>query len=271
MAMKEIAEEVVMIDIVENMPQGKALDMMQAGPVLGYDTKVIGSNDFADLKDSDIVIMTAGFPRKPGMSRDDLLGINIKVMQQVGEGLRRYAPNAFVICITNPLDAMVWALRKFSGLQPNKVVGMAGVTLEPVPGNVVRFSCLVEHAPQVLVFDRLLGLGLPAVGNPARDPLADPPLEIGRIGVQAHLGRPLERVQRADRSAHCVRDRHLLAGLVDHEHQHRLAGAGTAVSPDAQLFPENLGINIPRARRSVSASGNLMSMRMMYVKLNGPY
>src|ERR671920_2348535 len=124
--LKELGD-VVMFDIAEGIPQGKGLDMAEAGPVEGYDAKYAGTQDYAAIKGADVVIVTAGVPRKPGMSRDDLLGINLKVMEAVGNGIKRYAPDAFVICITNPLDAMVWALQKFSGLQPNKIVGMAGV------------------------------------------------------------------------------------------------------------------------------------------------
>jgi malate dehydrogenase len=125
-ALKELGD-VVLFDIVEGLPQGKTLDLAQAGPIEGYDAKLRGTNSYADIAGSDVVIVTAGVPRKPGMSRDDLLGINLKVMAAVGDGIRQHAPNAFVICITNPLDAMVWALRQFSGLPHEKVVGMAGV------------------------------------------------------------------------------------------------------------------------------------------------
>jgi malate dehydrogenase len=118
---------VVLFDIVEGLPQGKTLDIAQAGPVEGFDATLKGTNSYADIAGSDVVIVTAGVPRKPGMSRDDLLGINLKVMSAVGDGIRQHAPNAFVVCITNPLDAMVWALRQFSGLPHNKVIGMAGV------------------------------------------------------------------------------------------------------------------------------------------------
>ena len=124
--LKEIGD-VVLFDIAEGMPQGKALDIAQSGPVEGFDAAFAGTNDYAALEGADVCIVTAGVPRKPGMSRDDLLGINLKVMEQVGAGIRKYAPEAFVICITNPLDAMVWALQKFSGLPKNMVVGMAGV------------------------------------------------------------------------------------------------------------------------------------------------
>ena len=125
-ALKELGD-VVMFDIAEGLPQGKSLDLSQAGPIDGFNAKLKGTNDYADIKGADVVIVTAGVPRKPGMSRDDLIGINLKVMASVGEGIKANAPNAFVICITNPLDAMVWALRQFSGLPHNKVVGMAGV------------------------------------------------------------------------------------------------------------------------------------------------
>ena len=125
-AQKELGD-IVLFDIMEGVPQGKALDLSQCGPVEGFDAKITGSNDYADIAGADVVIVTAGVARKPGMSRDDLLGINLKVMKAVGEGIKNHAPNAFVICITNPLDAMVWALREFSGLPHNMVVGMAGV------------------------------------------------------------------------------------------------------------------------------------------------
>ncbi len=127
LAAKAELGDIVLFDIAEGMPQGKALDLAQCGPVEGFDANIKGTNDYADIADADVVIVTAGVPRKPGMSRDDLLGINLSVMKSVGEGIKTYAPNAFVICITNPLDAMVWALREFSGLPANKVVGMAGV------------------------------------------------------------------------------------------------------------------------------------------------
>jgi malate dehydrogenase len=123
---KELAD-VVLVDVVEGVPQGKGLDILESGPVQGYDVSVTGANDYAPTTDSDIAIITAGLARKPGMSRDDLLGINLKVMEQVGSGIKKYAPNAFIICITNPLDAMVWALQKCCGLPKNMVVGMAGV------------------------------------------------------------------------------------------------------------------------------------------------
>ncbi|WP_114520248.1 malate dehydrogenase [Altererythrobacter sp. ZODW24] len=119
--------DVVLFDIAEGMPAGKALDLSQAAPVDGFDAKLKGTNDYADIAGSDVIIVTAGVPRKPGMSRDDLLGINLKVMGAVGAGIKEHAPDAFVICITNPLDAMVWALREYSGLPHNMVVGMAGV------------------------------------------------------------------------------------------------------------------------------------------------
>jgi malate dehydrogenase len=119
--------DVVLFDVVEGVPQGKALDLSQCGPVEGFDAQITGSNDYADIAGADVVIVTAGVARKPGMSRDDLLGINLKVMKAVGEGIKANCPDAFVICITNPLDAMVWALREFSGLPHNRVVGMAGV------------------------------------------------------------------------------------------------------------------------------------------------
>ncbi|MET1754928.1 malate dehydrogenase [Novosphingobium sp. RD2P27] len=125
-AQKELGD-IVLFDIADGVPQGKALDLAQCGPVEGFDAQITGTSDYKDLAGADVVIVTAGVPRKPGMSRDDLLGINLKVMKAVGEGIKNNCPDAFVICITNPLDAMVWALREFSGLPHSKVVGMAGV------------------------------------------------------------------------------------------------------------------------------------------------
>jgi malate dehydrogenase len=125
-ALKELGD-VVIFDIAEGLPQGKALDLAQSAPVDSFNAKLSGTNSYADIAGADVVIVTAGVPRKPGMSRDDLIGINLKVMASVGAGIKANAPNAFVICITNPLDAMVWALQKFSGIPHNKIVGMAGV------------------------------------------------------------------------------------------------------------------------------------------------
>ena len=124
--LKELGD-VVLFDIAEGTPQGKSLDIMQSSPVDGFDSAMSGTQSYADIAGADVVIVTAGVPRKPGMSRDDLIGTNLKVMKSVGEGIKAHAPDAFVICITNPLDAMVWALQKFSGLPQNMVVGMAGV------------------------------------------------------------------------------------------------------------------------------------------------
>src|SRR3954467_277631 len=124
--LKELGD-VILFDIAEGIPQGKGLDIAESSPVDGFDAQYRGTQDYADIQGADVVIVTAGVPRKPGMSRDDLLGINLKVMAAVGDGIKQFAPDAFVICITNPLDAMVWALQTFSGLQPNKIVGMAGV------------------------------------------------------------------------------------------------------------------------------------------------
>jgi malate dehydrogenase len=125
-AIKELGD-VVLFDIADGVPQGKALDIAESGPIEGFDAALSGTTDYADIAGADVCIVTAGVPRKPGMSRDDLLGINLKVMKSVGEGIKAHAPDAFVICITNPLDAMVWALREYSGLPHEKVVGMAGV------------------------------------------------------------------------------------------------------------------------------------------------
>ena len=126
-AAREELGDIILFDIAEGTPQGKALDIAEATPVFGRDSRLKGANDYADIAGADVCIVTAGVPRKPGMSRDDLLGINLKVMKAVGEGIKAHAPDSFVICITNPLDAMVWALREFSGLPHQRVVGMAGV------------------------------------------------------------------------------------------------------------------------------------------------
>ncbi|MFC4350209.1 malate dehydrogenase [Fodinicurvata halophila] len=143
---KELGD-VVLFDIAEGLPQGKALDIAQSAPIEGFDAKLKGANDYADIADADVVIVTAGVPRKPGMSRDDLVETNMKVMNSVGEGIKTYAPNAFVICITNPLDAMVWVLREASGLPHNKVVGMAGVL------DSARFRHFIAEEVKVSVED----------------------------------------------------------------------------------------------------------------------
>ena len=124
---KELVDEVVLFDVASGIAKGKALDIAQSSSVDGFNVKLSGTDDYKDIKDSDVIIITAGIPRKPGMSRDDLLGINLKIIKQVAQGVKENAPNAFVICITNPLDVMVMAFQKFSGLPANKVVGMAGI------------------------------------------------------------------------------------------------------------------------------------------------
>jgi len=125
--LKELVDEVILFDVASGIAKGKALDIAQSSSVDGFNVKLSGTDNYEDIKDSDVIIITAGVPRKPGMSRDDLLGINLKIIKQVAEGIKTHAPNAFVICITNPLDVMVMAFQKFSGLSPNKVVGMAGI------------------------------------------------------------------------------------------------------------------------------------------------
>jgi malate dehydrogenase len=144
--LKELGD-VVLFDIVEGVPHGKALDLAHSGPVAGFDADIKGANTYAEIEGADVVIVTAGVPRKPGMGRDDLLSTNLKVMEQVGAGIRKYAPNAFVICITNPLDAMVWALQKTSGLPHRKVVGMAGVL------DSARFRTFIARELNVSVED----------------------------------------------------------------------------------------------------------------------
>jgi len=125
--LKELVDEVVVFDIVSGIAKGKALDIAQSSSVDGFNVNFIGTDSYEDIKNSDVIIITAGVPRKPGMSRDDLLGINLKIIKQVAEGIKKHSPNAFVICITNPLDVMVMAFQKYSGLPTNKVVGMAGI------------------------------------------------------------------------------------------------------------------------------------------------
>ena len=147
LAAKKEMGDIILFDIAEGIPQGKALDISQCGPVEGFDARLTGTNDYADIAGADVVIVTAGVPRKPGMSRDDLLGINLGVMKQVGAGIKEHCPHAFVICITNPLDAMVWALREFSGLPHNKVVGMAGVL------DSARFATFLAQEFKVSVRD----------------------------------------------------------------------------------------------------------------------
>ena len=144
--LKELGD-IVLFDIAEGVPQGKALDLAESAPVEGFNANVSGANEYKDIAGADVIIVTAGVPRKPGMSRDDLLGINLKVMTSVGAGIKQFAPNAFVICITNPLDAMVWALQKASGLPKNKVVGMAGVL------DSARFRYFLSEATGVSVQD----------------------------------------------------------------------------------------------------------------------
>ena len=146
-AAREELGDVILFDIAEGTPQGKALDIAEASAVFGKDSALKGANDYADIAGADVCIVTAGVPRKPGMSRDDLLGINLKVMKSVGEGIKAHAPNAFVICITNPLDAMVWALQQFSGLPKTKVIGMAGVL------DSARFAYFLSEKTGVSVED----------------------------------------------------------------------------------------------------------------------
>ena len=125
--LKELVNEVVLFDVASGVAKGKALDIAQSSSVDGFNVRFSGTDNYEDIKDSDVIIITAGVPRKPGMSRDDLLGINLKIIKQVAEGIKKYAPNAFVICITNPLDVIVMAFQKYSNLPTNKVVGMAGI------------------------------------------------------------------------------------------------------------------------------------------------
>lgn len=139
--------DVILFDIAEGIPQGKALDILQSNAIEGSNAHISGSNDYSNLKDSDVIIVTAGIPRKPGMSRDDLISVNTEVMKSVGKEIKAYAPHAFVIVITNPLDAMVWVMQQVTGFSPNKVVGMAGVL------DSARFSCFLAEEFKVSVKD----------------------------------------------------------------------------------------------------------------------
>ncbi len=153
--LKELGD-IVLTDMMEGVARGKALDLAQTAAIEGFNAKLAGSgvDPYVAIEGAAVCIVTAGVPRKPGMSRDDLLGINLKVMEQVGAGIKKYAPNAFVICITNPLDAMVWALQKFSGLPTSKVIGMAGVL------DSSRFACFLAEAANVSIEDvRAMTLG----------------------------------------------------------------------------------------------------------------
>jgi len=194
-AIKDLGD-VVLFDVVEGLPQGKSLDIAQAGPIEGHDAHLKGTNSYADIAGADVVIVTAGVPRKPGMSRDDLLGINLKVMAAVGEGIKTHAPNAFVICITNPLDAMVWALRQLSGLPHHMVIGMAGVL------DSARFRHFIADELKVSVADVsafvLGGHGDTMVPMPRFSTVAGIPLpEIVKMGwlSQERLDRIVQRTR----------------------------------------------------------------------------
>ena len=143
--LKELVDEVILFDVASGLAKGKALDIAQSSSVDGFNVKFCGTDNYEDIKNSDVIIITAGVPRKPGMSRDDLLGINLKIIKQVAEGIKKNAPKAFVICITNPLDVMVMAFQKYSGLPTNKVVGMAGIL------DSSRFKLFLSNELQVPV------------------------------------------------------------------------------------------------------------------------
>src|SRR5574337_1100609 len=189
--------DVVMFDVAEGVPQGKALDIAESSPVNDFDAKFSGTNTYEAIESADVCIVTAGVPRKPGMSRDDLLDINLKVMGQVGSGIKKYAPNAFVICITNPLDAMVWALQKSCGLPTNKVVGMAGVL------DSARFRYFLSEELNVSVEDVtafvLGGHGDDMVPSVRYSTVAGVPLpDLVKMGwtTEAKLGAIVERTRK---------------------------------------------------------------------------
>src|SRR5580692_5564670 len=194
-ATKELGD-IVLFDIVDGVPQGKALDLSQSGPVEGFNAKLAGASSYEAIAGADVIIVTAGVPRKPGMSRDDLLSINLKVMEAVGAGIKANAPNAFVICITNPLDAMVWALQKFSGIPHNKIVGMAGVL------DSARFRHFLAEEMNVSVEDVsafvLGGHGDTMVPMPRFSTVAGIPLpELVRMGwiEQGRLDQIIQRTR----------------------------------------------------------------------------
>jgi malate dehydrogenase len=170
---KELVDEVVLFDVASGIAKGKALDIAQSSSVDGFNVKFLGTDNYKDIKGSDVIIITAGVPRKPGMSRDDLLGINLKIIKQVAEGIKLNAPDAFVICITNPLDVMVMAFQKFSGLSPNKVVGMAGIL------DSSRFKLFLSEEFNVPVKEMVMGghgdtmVPLPRFTKVSRKPLLD--------------------------------------------------------------------------------------------------
>jgi malate dehydrogenase len=188
--------DIVLFDIAEGVPQGKSLDLAQSSPVDGFDARFVGVNSYDAIEGANVCIVTAGVPRKPGMSRDDLLGINLKVMEQVGAGIKKYAPNAFVICITNPLDAMVWALQKTCGLPKQMVVGMAGVL------DSSRFRYFLADEFQVSVEDVtafvLGGHGDTMVPLPRYSTVAGIPLpDLVKMGwtTQAHIDEIVNRTR----------------------------------------------------------------------------
>jgi Malate/lactate dehydrogenases len=197
--LKELGD-VVLFDIAEGIPQGKALDIAQSAPIEGFDARYLGVNSYDALDGADLCIVTAGVPRKPGMSRDDLLGINLKVMEQVGSGIAKYAPKAFVICITNPLDAMVWALQKCSGLPKHMVVGMAGVL------DSARFRAFLAEEFNVSVEDvTAFVLGGHGDSMVPTDPLFDGRGHPAARSRQARLDHAGEA--RSDRRSHSQRRR----------------------------------------------------------------
>ena len=198
-AMKELGD-IVLFDIIDGVPQGKALDLAESTPVEGVNARLAGASDYSAIAGADVVIVTAGVPRKPGMSRDDLLGINLKVMDAVAAGIKTHAPEAFVICITNPLDAMVWALQKSCGLPANKVVGMAGVL------NSARFRYFLAEEFQVSVEDVtafvLGGHGDDMVPSVRYSTVAGIPLpDLVKMGwtTQAKLDAIVERTRKGGR------------------------------------------------------------------------
>src|SRR5216684_2359365 len=218
---KELGD-VVMFDIAEGIPQGKSLDLIQASPVEGFDARFAGANSYEVIDGADVCIVTAGVPRKPGMSRDDLLGINLKVMEQVGAGIKKYCPNAFVICITNPLDAMVWALQKCCGLPKHMVVGMAGVL------DSARFRYFLADDFNVSVEDVtafvLGGHGDTMVPLVRYSAVAGIPLVIGAGGIERIVEISLDPAEKAafDESCAAVRT------LVDIAKKMRTAAAAAA-------------------------------------------
>ncbi len=226
--LKELGD-LAIFDIVDGLPQGKALDLAQSSSIEGFDARLTGAGDYAAIAGADVVIVTAGVPRKPGMSRDDLLAVNIKVMRAVGEGIKSHCPDAFVICITNPLDAMVWALQKLTGLPANKVVGMAGIL------DSARFRYFLADDPHVdaqQVVPAHARLARHAGGDDDHVGAADVAVAPGALEARVEVldRRGLRQIQRLPlrQAGHDVEDDHVAELLEGGEMRQRPADVAAA-------------------------------------------